>query len=79
MSATMAFYPEPGSRVTCHDYGTERTPILNMWSAPVTLTLAGDDKLPLADHLAFARSLAAETAAYLAALERYAALTNQAA
>ncbi|GAA2246296.1 hypothetical protein GCM10010430_30390 [Kitasatospora cystarginea] len=73
MSASMSFHPEPNTYVTCHGYGNERTPILSLWSPSASLMISENDALPLADLLAFARELAAETAAYLAALELYAA------
>jgi hypothetical protein len=80
MSASMSFRPDSDADVICHDYGTQRTPILTLWAASVSLTISGSDNFPLADHVAFARDLAAKTAAYLAALERYAAAqTDQAA
>ncbi|GAA1101476.1 hypothetical protein [Kitasatospora arboriphila] len=73
MSASMSFNARPATQVTCHDYGTDRPPILNLWSTPVSLTITGDNAIPIEDHLAFARNLAAETASYLAAMERFAA------
>ncbi|MEU9127892.1 hypothetical protein AB0D08_07235 [Kitasatospora sp. NPDC048540] len=73
MTASMSFSADGESRVSCHDYREERTPILAIWGGGVHLTLSARETTSLPDHLAFARSLVRETAAYLAALEHFAA------
>ncbi|MEV6649964.1 hypothetical protein [Streptomyces sp. NPDC051219] len=59
--------------VLCHDYGTERTPILAVQDTHASLTLCADDDLSPAEQLKFARDLLAAVTAYVAAVEKYAA------
>ncbi|AZM47501.1 hypothetical protein DMB38_18410 [Streptomyces sp. WAC 06738] len=57
----------------CHTYGGERTPILALVADGTHLTIADGPTLPLEEHLRFARRLVDGAAAYLAAVEHYAA------
>lgn len=59
--------------VLCHDYGTERTPILAVQDAHASLTLYARDCLPPAEQRTFARELLAAVTAYAAAVEKYTA------
>ncbi|MDH2393143.1 hypothetical protein QCN29_31085 [Streptomyces sp. HNM0663] len=73
MSAIMSFYGDADTGVHLHDYGTKRAPILALDGNGCSLSVSAFNAVPIADHLAFAKALAAATADYLAALETYAA------
>lgn len=72
MSASLSVHGDATTHVRIHDYGTARTPILALDGDGYSLTVSVFDSVPLADHLTFARELAAATAQYLTALETYA-------
>ncbi|MHA6762102.1 hypothetical protein [Streptacidiphilus sp. PAMC 29251] len=69
MSAFMSLYADANTLVDLNTYGTERTPILTLVEDRTHLSIGAHDRVPLADHLAFARSLADATARYVTALE----------
>jgi hypothetical protein len=73
VTLSASFHADQDTWVRLHDYGTRPAPILTLDSLDSSLTIGVFDSVPLADHLAFARKLADTTAAYLAALETYAA------
>ncbi|MEY9965929.1 hypothetical protein ABIA33_003984 [Streptacidiphilus sp. MAP12-16] len=73
MSASMSFHADAESRVTCHTYGTDTPPILALDGPGHSLMISAFDKVPLSDHLTFARSLVDAITEYMAALEIYAA------
>ncbi|MHA6760658.1 hypothetical protein [Streptacidiphilus sp. PAMC 29251] len=72
MSAFMSLHADANTRVDLNTYGTERTPILTLAEDRTHLSISTHDRGPLADHLAFARSLADATARYVTALEIFA-------
>ncbi|MFG2023629.1 hypothetical protein [Streptomyces sp. NPDC048825] len=73
MTATMSFYADAATNVHLSQYGTRRTPILTLNGDGHSLTVSVFDRVPIADHLAFARDLAAACTDYVKALETYAA------
>ncbi|MDT3397202.1 hypothetical protein RKE29_11180 [Streptomyces sp. B1866] len=73
MTASLGFYATRATSVRLHVYGTTRAPILQLDGSDHSLAITAFDSLPVADHLAFARALAAATADYLTALLTYAA------
>jgi hypothetical protein len=73
MTTSIGFYADATTDVHVHVYGTKRTPILAIDGPDSSLTVTTFDRVPVADHLAFARSLAAAATEYLTALETYAA------
>lgn len=73
MTASMGFYADADTSVRLNDYGTQRAPILNLDAPDHQLSITAFSKVPIADHLAFARALATAAAEYVAALETYAA------
>ncbi|GAQ58671.1 hypothetical protein [Streptomyces acidiscabies] len=77
--ASMSFHCDATTTVRVYDYGTKRTPILNLDIDGCTLSLSVFDSVPLADHLVFARRLADATARYLELLETYADVNPSAA
>jgi hypothetical protein len=72
VTVSLGFHADAETRVHLNDYGTDRTPILALYNTGGSLLISTLDTMPLADHLAFARSLAGATAHYVAALERFA-------
>jgi hypothetical protein len=73
VTLSASFHADRDTWVHLHDYGTRRAPILALDNPDSNMTISVFDSVPLADHLAFARKLADATAAYLTALETYAA------
>ncbi|MFE9428261.1 hypothetical protein ACFYNO_35500 [Kitasatospora sp. NPDC006697] len=73
MPASMALYANAETRIDLSTYGTERAPLLGMSGPGYSFTLGSHSHVPLADQLAFARSLAENSADFLAALELFAA------
>jgi hypothetical protein len=69
----LGFHVDAETRVYLNDYGTDRTPILALYTTGGSLLLSAHDTMPLAEHVAFARRLADAATGYLAAMERYAA------
>ncbi|GAA2816844.1 hypothetical protein GCM10010441_46730 [Kitasatospora paracochleata] len=78
MSGSIYFHVDGASWVTCHAYGRQRTPILSVSCSGLSLSIAGDDRASVADQLQFARELAAETAAFLGAMEEFASAARTA-
>ncbi|MFJ9543609.1 hypothetical protein ACIRPX_41200 [Streptomyces sp. NPDC101225] len=72
MTATMSFYADAGTRVRLNQYGTRRAPILALDGDDHSLQVSAFACVPVADHLSFARRLAAACADYVTALEAYA-------
>ncbi|MFF3323099.1 hypothetical protein [Streptomyces sp. NPDC002889] len=73
IAASVSFHLTEKPFVLCHDYGTERTPILAIQDQHASLTLYARDCLAPAEQLTFARELLAAATAYAAAVEKYAA------
>ncbi|WAZ23025.1 hypothetical protein STRCI_004339 [Streptomyces cinnabarinus] len=73
MTASMSFYADTHTTVRLSKYGTRNAPILALDGEDHTLTVSAFDHVPIADHLTFARELAAACADYVKALETYAA------
>ncbi|MGI5436353.1 hypothetical protein ACQEV4_02350 [Streptomyces shenzhenensis] len=73
MTASMAFYADGNTAVRLNRYGTTRTPILTPDGENHSLAVSAFDRVPIAEHLAFARELSTACADYVAALEAYAA------
>ncbi|MFJ5778621.1 hypothetical protein [Streptomyces sp. NPDC093094] len=73
MTASMAFYADGNTIVRLNQYGTVRTPILTLDGEGHSLSVSVFDRVPLDEHLAFARELSAACADYVRALETYAA------
>ncbi|MEU9731118.1 hypothetical protein [Streptomyces sp. NPDC048002] len=73
MTASMAFYADGNTIVRLAQYGTTRTPILTLDGEGHSLTVSAFARVPVAEHLAFARELAVACADYVKALEAYAA------
>ncbi|MFE9608842.1 hypothetical protein [Streptomyces sp. NPDC006012] len=73
MTASMAFYADGNTTVRLNQYGTTRTPILTLDGEDHSLAVSAFPRVPIADHLSFARSLSAACADYITALETYAA------
>ncbi|MDT9699796.1 hypothetical protein [Streptomyces sp. P17] len=73
MTASMAFYADGNTTIRLSQYGTDRSPILTLDGADHSLSVSVFDRVPIAEHLAFARELSAACADYVTALETYAA------
>ncbi|MGW6914857.1 hypothetical protein ACWGB8_13750 [Kitasatospora sp. NPDC054939] len=73
MSGSANFFADGQTWVTCHEYGTEQSPILSITGGGFTLCVSGWKQATAAEQLAFARNLAAGASAYLAAVEVFAA------
>jgi len=73
VTATMSFYADAGTRVRLNQYGTRQAPILALDGDDHSLLVSAFEHVPAADHLSFARQLAAACADYVTALEAYAA------
>ncbi|WP_406305238.1 hypothetical protein OHA61_27265 [Streptomyces sp. NBC_00885] len=73
IAASISFHLTEKPFVMCHDYGTNRTPILAVQDTHAALALAARDDLAPAEHLRFARELMAAVSAYAAAVETYTA------
>ncbi|WP_369224179.1 hypothetical protein AB5J52_25825 [Streptomyces sp. R39] len=73
MTASMAFYADGNTTVRLSRYGTTRTPILTLDGENHSLAVSAFDRVPVAEHLTFARELSAACADYVTALEAYAA------
>ncbi|MFE9649330.1 hypothetical protein ACFYO0_35520 [Streptomyces sp. NPDC006365] len=73
MTASMSFYADAGTNVHLSQYDSRRTPILTLNGEGHSLTVSAFDRVPIADHLAFVRDLAAACTDYVKALETYAA------
>ncbi|MEU3983860.1 hypothetical protein AB0F77_27915 [Streptomyces sp. NPDC026672] len=73
MTASMGFYADADTTVQLSQYGTKRAPILTLDGEGHSLAVSAFARVPIADHLAFARDLAAACADYVKALEIYAA------
>ncbi|MEV0172779.1 hypothetical protein AB0I00_16880 [Streptomyces sp. NPDC050803] len=73
MTASMSFYADTHTTVRLSKYGTRHAPILALDGEDHTLTVSAFDHVPIADHLSFARELAAACTDYVNALETYAA------
>ncbi|MER7923880.1 hypothetical protein ABTY96_12265 [Streptomyces sp. NPDC096057] len=73
MTASMSFYADADTTVRLSEYGTNRAPILTLDGEDHSLSVSAFDRVPIADHLTFARDLAAACADYVKALEAYAA------
>ncbi|SEQ71691.1 hypothetical protein SAMN04487983_1007170 [Streptomyces sp. yr375] len=73
MTASMAFCADGNTIVRLCEYGTVRTPLLTLDGEGHSLTVSAFDRVPIAEHLTFARELAAACADYVRALETYAA------
>ncbi|MDR6976854.1 hypothetical protein J2X68_003547 [Streptomyces sp. 3330] len=72
MTASMAFYADGNTIVRLSEYGTIRTPILTLDGEGHSLTVSAFARVPIAEHLTFARELSAACADYVRALETYA-------
>ncbi|CCK28655.1 hypothetical protein BN159_4276 [Streptomyces davaonensis JCM 4913] len=72
MTASMSFYADTHTTVRLSEYGTHHAPILALNGEDHTLTVSAFHHVPIADHLSFARELAAACADYVKALEAYA-------
>ncbi|MEW2086909.1 hypothetical protein [Streptomyces sp. NPDC005283] len=73
IGASISFHVTDKPFVICHNYGTERTPILAVHDEHASFTLYARDSLPLAEQLKFAQDLLAAATAYAAAVETYTA------
>ncbi|MFC8239404.1 hypothetical protein [Streptomyces chartreusis] len=73
MTASMAFYADGNTIIRLSQYGTARTPILTLDGEGHSLAVSAFDRVPIAEHLTFARELSAACADYVEALEIYAA------
>ncbi|MFF0061737.1 hypothetical protein ACFYRC_09335 [Streptomyces sp. NPDC005279] len=71
--ASTSFHLTEKPFALCHDYGTERTPILAVQDTHASLTLCAHDGLAPAEQITFARKLLAAATAYATAVEKYAA------
>ncbi|MER6128309.1 hypothetical protein ABT173_38220 [Streptomyces sp. NPDC001795] len=69
MTASMAFYADAATTVRLNRYGTRRAPILTLDGEGHSLAISAFDRIPIADHLSFARELASACAEYVKALE----------
>jgi len=74
VTASMSFYADTHTTVRLSKYGTHHAPILALDGEDHTLTVSAFNHVPIADHLSFARELAAACADYVKALETYAAV-----
>ncbi|MGW5634472.1 hypothetical protein [Streptomyces sp. NPDC003832] len=72
MTASMSFYADTRTTVRLSEYGTDNAPILTLVGEDHNLTVSAFSNIPIADHLSFARALAAACADYVKALETYA-------
>ncbi|MER5531896.1 hypothetical protein ABT075_46205 [Streptomyces sp. NPDC002677] len=72
MTASMSFYADADTSIRLNQYGTRRAPILTLDGENHSLSVSAFDRLPVADHLSFARALAIACAEYVTALETYA-------
>ncbi|MGW3625466.1 hypothetical protein [Streptomyces sp. NPDC000880] len=72
-AASISFHLTEKPFALCHDYGTERAPILAVQDVHAALTLCARDCLPPAEQRQFARELLAAVTAYAAAVEKYTA------
>lgn len=69
MTASMSFYADDTTTVRLSQHGPKGTPILTLDSVGHSLIVSAFDRFPLADHLSFARALAAACTDYVKALE----------
>ncbi|MEU9247598.1 hypothetical protein [Streptomyces sp. NPDC048385] len=72
MTASMSFYADGDTTIRLNQYGTRRAPILTLYGEGHSLSVSAFDHVPVANHLAFARTLAIACAEYVTALETYA-------
>ncbi|MEU1296921.1 hypothetical protein ABZ439_31445 [Streptomyces sp. NPDC005840] len=73
MTASMAFYADGNTVVRLNQYGTARTPLLTPDGEGHSLAVSAFARVPIAEHLTFARELAAACTDYVKAPEIYAA------
>ncbi|MEW2081286.1 hypothetical protein [Streptomyces sp. NPDC005283] len=71
IAASISFHLTDKPFVMCHDYGTERTPILAVQDEHASLMLYARGCLPPAEQRKFARELLAAVTAYAAAVEKH--------
>ncbi|MET7715245.1 hypothetical protein [Streptomyces sp. NPDC005407] len=71
IASSISFHPTENPFAMCHDYGTERTPILAIQDTHASLTLCARDDLDPAVQLQFARDLLAAVTTYAAAVENH--------
>ncbi|WP_419997790.1 hypothetical protein [Streptomyces boninensis] len=73
MPTSTIFHAAADARVWCHEYDTERGPILALHTERSGVSICSAETVSIADQLAFARELAVGATAYLSAMEHYAA------
>ncbi|MBT2392616.1 hypothetical protein J7E87_25085 [Streptomyces sp. ISL-1] len=73
IGASISFHLTDKPFVMCHDYGTNRTPILAVQDEHASFTLYARDSVPPAEQLRFAQDLLTAVAAYVTAVEMYTA------